>query len=222
MIISEVLDSLKDLYLPQTCAACLTQFGEDGHDGMCGNCLKRLELFEVALCKRCSRPSGTDICLSCRRDPPKANRIIALGWYQGIFAEMIRGAKIWGIHECLSYLYDRIKSELEPEYDAIVAIPSNHKLVKILSNEIANMLDAEFLELVRRKKEAIEQVGLTKKERKENAKKSFELTSKKIPQSILVIDDISTTGATLDAVCSLLKDNGAIKVDAFVLAIVPE
>lgn len=84
------------------------------------------------------------------------------------------------------------------------------------------MLDAEFLELVRRKKEAIEQVGLTKKERKENAKKSFELTSKKIPQSILVIDDISTTGATLDAVCSLLKDNGAIKVDAFVLAIVPE
>jgi predicted amidophosphoribosyltransferase len=102
-------------------------------------------------------------------------------------------------------------------YDAIVAVPSDHMLNDCLCDEWEEWLGAARPDLVRRKRGALRQAGLSRKQRRGNAAKCFELVAEP-PQAILLVDDVVTTGATVEAIAALLRGAGAEIVDVVALA----
>ncbi len=216
-----VLDSLVELIFPQVCASCSTRYGEEGSAGLCSSCEKRLEYFSGRICSRCSRPSKSDPCRLCRTALEAYGRLLILGWYRGILGAAVRGAKIGGEMRIIERFADELCRRLKAEYDAVVPVPSDHAFALRWAEAVADRLDADVSRLVRRRTGARPQVGLSRKERRVNAARSFERASSPVPQSVLVLDDIVTTGSTIAAVTRLLRDAGALRVDAAAIALTP-
>ncbi|RMG01546.1 MAG: ComF family protein, partial [Nitrospirae bacterium] len=91
-----------------------------------------------------------------------------------------------------------------------------------LAKEISRKKSLPLLDdLVIRKRNTPPQSLLPRKERLRNLRDAFELRrqeGKPLPESILIVDDVMTTGATLSEMGKLLKKNGVRRVHALVLA----
>jgi ComF family protein len=89
----------------------------------------------------------------------------------------------------------------------------------ILSKNIANKLDLKVLSCLERVKETRSQVGLTKKERGDNMKGAFRVNTKyKKQTTILLVDDVLTSGTTMNEAAKVLKKAGAKSVWALAFA----
>ena len=89
---------------------------------------------------------------------------------------------------------------------------------EILAKVISKYSKYQFQNLLERKEDTITQVGLNKEERSNNLRQAFKIKQSKIPKSVLIIDDVFTTGSTLNQCAKILKENGALKVYGFVFA----
>ena len=91
----------------------------------------------------------------------------------------------------------------------------------LLAKHVANRLNTEldFLSL-RRVRYTLPQTGLGKEERRKNVKKAFQLKDPKIVKgrTVLLIDDVATTGNTLNECARILKRSGSREVLCLVLA----
>lgn len=212
-------ESLVELLLPGSCVSCGTDYGEDGAHGLCTACASALEFFAEPRCRICSWPGVTGVCRACRRDAPAFRRLVLLGWYDGVLGEAVKAAKIAGHHVVLDRLQPELEARLpERRYDAVVALPSDHELNGRLADRLAERLAADRVDPVRRLRGARRQVGLTRRERRRNAPLAFQRRAVSVPQTVLLVDDIVTTGASLRAVAALLVEGGALTVDAVALA----
>ncbi|MDE1463128.1 ComF family protein [Spartinivicinus poritis] len=76
--------------------------------------------------------------------------------------------------------------------------------------------------LIRRHKKTSAQTGLSAKERQTNIRHAFQLTSQPLPSHLALVDDVVTTGTTVNEVSRLLKDAGVQKVDIWCIAKTPK
>ena len=116
-----------------------------------------------------------------------------------------------------------------PIADCVVCVPSSAERMKLrgynqsflLAKEFAKLVDLPFYDdVIQKAVDTISQVGLSRKERKENLKGSFKITQKdKIKgKKVLIIDDVMTTGTTVDVLAERLKNAGAMEVYALTVA----
>ncbi len=130
-------------------------------------------------------------------------------------------AKIYG--EMLAEVFN--KDIKEWEVDAMVPVPIHKKRRKsrgynqseLLANELEKRLDMRitiYENWVRRTKNTTNQKKLDNKKRSSNVKGAFLLSELKVktPKTVLIIDDIYTTGATINAIAKLLVENGVENV----------
>lgn len=113
-----------------------------------------------------------------------------------------------------SLLAERIRARIDPRaFDFIVSVPASKKKlrmrgfdhVKEIAKRLSDLLGLPYEELLERSYEVKEQKRLDKKERFENMKEAFSLKKySKEPISLLLIDDIITTGATMKACAKVL------------------
>ena len=107
--------------------------------------------------------------------------------------------------------------------DVVTCVPISKEKLKLRGYNQTEEILKEFVKhcnisfsttLLKRTKNTVTQTALTKTSRRENLKNAFEVTSiKEIKnKNVLVIDDVITTGSTLDAIAKTLKENGAKKV----------
>jgi competence protein ComFC len=88
-----------------------------------------------------------------------------------------------------------------------------------LAKNLANFFQIEIMEnVISRKKKTLPQVILTEKERKENVKEAFQIEKEIEEKNILLVDDIFTTGATMEEAAKTLKKAKAKKVIGIVIA----
>lgn len=116
------------------------------------------------------------------------------------------------------------------EFDIITFVPLHPRRLaqrgfnqaEILAQKIAEKTTIECLPLLKRTKHRLRQVQMTAKKRRENLKGVFELRSKKYEEfknkRILIIDDIATTGTTLNECARALKEAGAKEIWGLVVA----
>lgn len=214
-----LLKSLEILFFPESCLHCGASYGEEGERGLCCSCERDLELFDGPHCERCSYPTESRLCRRCKFLENSYSRCFVLGWYENVLASIIKSAKFTDDFSGLDRLVTKLKSRLDARtYDAIVCVPSDHLLNRKCAEKLSDELKISIIHALTRDRKARRQVGLSRKERRKAASKSLEIVSNNLPQTILLIDDITTTGATLEAASNVLLENGAIQVDAAVLA----
>ena len=235
------LARLADIVVPPVCTACQTPLGS--HDTLCPDCWRQIDFIRPPLCDRLGLPlpydsgAGTLSALAIA-EPPLYRRARAVARYDGIMRDLIHDMKFRDRHDgrvLLGRWLVEAGGELIASADVLIPVPLHRfKLLQRRFNQAA-LLTAELarltgkphapLALVRTRRTA-RQLGLTRDERKLNVRNAFKvpagLRARIAGRTVLLVDDVITTGATITAATRALQSAGAAHVDVLALALVTD
>jgi len=214
-----------DLLFPKKCVCCgkLDFYA-------CAGCFKKIIFIKQSTCPECGKLSEKGrYCLKCRKGKSLKGVILATYFEEGPIRELVHVYKYNGVFDIKSllggFLLEALKREGFTEDFVLAYVPLHRKkLIKrgynqseLLAQEIAKTLEIEFVrELLIKKKETKSQIGLKRKERLESQKGSFEINTRRkqliVGRKVVLVDDIFTTGATLNECAKVLKENGVKEV----------
>jgi len=226
------LKAVLDLVYPPRCFLCrgLTKGGKT----VCFSCQEKLDLSSGG-CSFCSYSDHTwGSCSWCTDKDLYVSGIYALGPYRGNLKKLIKMYKYEGKKEVadffIPYLAEEIglqiktKNWLSPE--GIVPIPLHSRRLKerrfnqarILADKLAIHLDVPVLDVLKRVRDTQTQTRLSRTERWENVQGAFKLAEReKMANCLLVVDDICTSGATINEAARVLKEGGTQTLYAAVI-----
>lgn len=229
-----------DLFLPPICLRCHAP--NSAHGVLCAACWQGINFITPPLCDRLGLPlpyaSGDEVPLSSMalRYPPVYRRARAVARFDGVMRDLVHGLKYADRHEAVNLLGRMLRSagaELLRDADVLMPVPLHRaRLWKRRYNQaaiLAGRLSAATavpldVSALRRIRPTPSQVGLSRGKRHQNVAAAFAVASGALPRvrgkRILLIDDVITTGSTLDACARVLKDAGAAEVDCLALALV--
>lgn len=235
--LKRLIDAGVDLLFPPRCVAC-SRLGP----WLCTTCISNIDVLAPPLCRRCglplqaSGPGGTlaQRCGRCQQLSQEWEGLLAYGFHDGTLRKAIHEFKYTGLR-CLAPLLAGLMAEgwhnLAPpgwQPQAIVAIPLHpsrqrqrgYNQAALLARALSVHLGCPVVEdaLVRVRATA-PQVGLGITERRANVSDAFRCRDDRLREAdILLIDDVCTTGSTLESACLTLKESGAASVLAYALA----
>ena len=193
----------------------------------------------------CARPPATQeailrpVCLPrpvvpcrwCRERQPAFEDIRAPFLFQGAIKTAVYEFKYRGVKAAAPQLAQLLANYLKSHPLAghmIIPVPLDRRRLKgrgynqsaVLAKELAKVTGIEVeSRLLKRTKDALSQVHTaSKNQRRDNVAGSFSCSHNLSGKSVILIDDIATTGSTLSACASALKDSGAASVWGLVLA----
>lgn len=217
-----------DIFFPPKCAHC----GKVGFS-ICPGCLEEIQLNIVQVCPGCNKISASGkYCPRCR---PK-NHLLAVttcGIFRDpVLKDAIHDFKYNGIYSLAPTLSEIIIKKILKEkikFDVITFVPiaknrerkRGYNQSELLTKEVAKKFEKPLFDKFLKVKYTKPQVGLSGKARRENLKNSFYINQKYkdvFGKKVLLIDDVCTTGSTLNECARVLKKSGAKTIWAVVLA----
>ena len=233
---------LIDIIYPPRCHICLEFLGKNRtQDGLslCKGCFEGLSPITPPLCPVCGRPFKTGLhenhlCEDCLRKRPLYYRAGAPYLYEEKVMEAVHSFKYGGrtsLGHTLGSLLARFAEQWLPEAEnpLIMPIPLHPRKLRergfnqslVLARHVASRtgFELDFLTL-RRIRYTLPQAGLKGSERRRNVRRAFELTGQKAVKgrTVLLVDDVATTGSTLNECARVLIRAGAERVNCLVLA----
>ncbi|MCC6236194.1 MAG: ComF family protein [Dehalococcoidia bacterium] len=225
---------LAELLLPQRCVAC-GAFGDALHTA----CIGRLAAADGARCSRCWAPvdTGRSACARCEVAPPSALVARRAAFrFEGIARRAILEAKFRGIRALFEPLSLAAAEAVPLEWgvECVVPVPLHASRERergfnqgaLIASHVGRALGVPVRgDLVRRARRTRVQASLGRMERARNVEGAFVPLEggagggAAVPASALLVDDVTTTGATLEAVSSALRAAGVRRVVALALAI---
>ena len=199
---------------------------------LCRKCQKQIITVQAPICPECSKLSENgQYCQRCQKGKALKGIIVATYYEEGPIKEMIHNFKYNHALELKKVLSDLlIQAVSQKTFDFITFTPLHKRRLaergfnqaEILAEKIAKKLKIPCEPLLIKTKSTKRQVGLTGQKRRENLEKVFKVKSYKVEslkgKKILVVDDITTTGTTLDECAKVLKSAGAKEVWGLVVA----
>jgi ComF family protein len=211
----------------QKCALC----GALSDEAVCKNCEQILP-HPKHICQCCAKPlfQHQTTCGDCLKFPPAFDQIKPVFSYQYPLDRLILAAKYGANFSVLKqlglWMADHFKYENKP--DVLMPVPSHLKdlkkrgfnqsveLAKWVSKRLQIPLNIDLCECIKQKRP---QAGLSKKERRQNVKGVFAVG--KMPaswQHIVIIDDVVTTGATVNEIARLFRTQTTAKISVWACA----
>ena len=212
---------------------CLLCGGRGDNDGLCEGCRDSLPWLTGTHCPVCAIPDPTgELCGRCLNKPPHFDRVVAPFMYAFPTTVLIQGLKYRGNLACARPLAAGLAEALEkePYPDLIIPMPlARGRLASRGFNqamELARRLAAEFdlvisADICHRTRESTPQAALPWKQRATNVRNAFVCDADVNGKSVAVVDDVLTTGATLDELALTLKRRGAREVIGWIAARTP-
>lgn len=227
--LNKIQNGIGFLFSPSLCLCCEKTLVHSGSP-LCSSCLEKFFLLPIQhinfksldsqRCIKCGRPliSEHEFCTTCRTTPflNVIDRIIPLFPYTSLGQVLLTSWKIKGCRG-LSLVFAQCYVAVL-KYSDVVVVPVPPRPGKIREKgwdqmeEISVFLEKEYKIKIARileRKESFQQKKLGRIERKLNLKgKITVLQDAIIPETVILIDDLMTTGSTLDACAEALKSCG--------------
>ncbi|SRR5579871_1039708 len=240
--LSGLMGSVSDLFFPKICQGCGERFETGLSNILCLSCLNSIAAYEDPVCSHCgmSLPPGAfeDAVLSRCRDCGDGNyhldQVRAVGPYEGPLRIAHHGFKFEGMEALGGILADKMVFSSPPAFwegvETLVPVPLSpererergYNPAALLAFEISRAKGIPWRLLLRKTKSTRPQMSLTREERLKNPKGVYcPEEGAKVPSKLVLVDDVFTTGATLEECAKSLKEAGGSWVGAVVLGRTP-
>lgn len=219
-----LLERLIAPFTPFDCLVC----GKEG-SLLCNFCAHDVLVPLPSRCYHCQRlMDDSKVCPACRRHTPLKQVWIATN-YEGTAQMLVKRYKFDRARSAVEILAESMDNSLPllPRDTLVVPVPTATTRIRLrgydhaalLARSISKRRGLHWERLVTRLSQS-RQVGATRKQRQEQLKNAFLVTKPELikDQNILIIDDVTTTGATLEAMAKVLKQAGAKTINALVFA----
>jgi ComF family protein len=235
-----ILHRILDFFLPTSCSYCSSPVNDSGVPFFCASCWADFSSIDGPVCPLCGRPfdspealtkSPDHICLSCRRTPPAFDQAISVGYFEGPLREAIHQFKYRPCRSLGRPLTQWMSKCIRPAggIDCVVPVPLHIARLRhrgfnqalIIANELIRVFPIPLsYDNLARVRSTVPQVELTGEERIKNVAGAFALRrpDELKERDVLLIDDVYTTGATMNECAKVLKNAGAARVTALTIA----
>ena len=226
--LNQVKSRVADFLFPPHCIGC----GLDG-EFICFRCRSNLHRLLPPICSRCGKPLGQeDHCYSCQGLQLELDGIQSPFLFEGIIRNAIHKFK-YNNYSTLAFTLALLLAEywkpVFKEVDIIVPVPLHSRRLRargynqaaLLAQELGGLINLPVEnEILFRVQNSSAQVKASNAEiRRKNVMGAFDCHSRTLEgKNVLLIDDVCTTGATLNACATALKRNGIISVWGLTLA----
>jgi competence protein ComFC len=211
-----------DLLLPQRCVVCGL-----GGTQLCGICLLRLPRIEPPLCERCGTPTAWPVrrCRECAGRRLAFARARAAVYYDDAVRAVVAAWKERALRRLAAAAVATVIEVVEPPGADIVAfVPPDpdrglrrgHHPPRQLAESLAEHWDLPIASPLRRRATK-RQRGLSRAERRRNVANVFSAKGS-VPASVVLVDDVFTSGATANAAAAALRKAGARRVEVVTFA----
>lgn len=221
-----------DLLFPPHCAAC-QRFGA----WLCTDCLDEIEAIEPPVCRLCGLPlpgaDGASVCSRCEVSAIKLDGLRSHAIHGGPLRKAIHQFKyedLRGLAGLLAQLMVDGWRRLAPsdlKLDAVVPVPLHrnrqrqrgYNQAALLARELGACLELSVVEdAMVRSKATVPQIDLNAEARRANVRDAFEVRGNRLAgMRVLLVDDVCTSGATLESACLALRGAGASSIWACTL-----
>ncbi len=217
-----------DLLFPQRCIAC----GKEG-DYICSSCQNSLSRVAPPLCPRCGQPQPSEIlCPGCVSWQAEIDGIRSPFRFDGIIRQAIHQLKYRNLRALATPLARQLNDYLMTDPvpgDVLVPVPLHRKRLRergynqsgLLARELGKLTNLPIDDncLIRERLTPPQARTAKVEERQGNVLGAFSTCNYRLKdRQVLLIDDVTTSGATLNACAAALKASGAATVWGLVLA----
>ena len=225
----KILKKINDFLFPLNCLGCGVK-----DTFLCDSCFRKLTRLED-FCPFCLMPSlyGAT-CRHCQKKHSLDGAFVALNYSQPLVKKLIKKTKyqpylfplLSNVTEALTEKIKKSNFLKNPGKFILLPIPLTSKknaqrgynqteiIAEKLKNDLGLLLD---LKTLKKQKETRAQSQLNLRERRKNVNDCFKITREVKGKNFILVDDLITSGSTLDEAAKVLKMKGAYKVWAFVL-----
>ena len=230
-----IVDAALAILLAPTCAACARPLERPTRGAVCARCWQSIIPITPPVCDACGDPltswrmlhGESGRCARCRRRGGGVTRGRAGGAYDGALRAIVHALKYDGrrsLARPLAALMERAGTDVLDGADLLVPVPLHRSRQRARGFnqawEIARHLRLPAVRALRRVRPTPSQADLPAARRHANVRGAFAMRrGGRVRGAVVVlIDDVSTTGATLDACAKVLREEGAVEVRALTAA----
>lgn len=229
-----------DLFLPTSCSYCNSSVADSAVPFFCAFCWADFSSIDGPVCPLCGKPfespealsqSPSHHCLSCRQAPPVFDQALSVGYFEGPLREAIHQFKYTPCRALGRPLAAWMTKNIRPVggIDCIIPVPLHISRLRqrgfnqalILAHGISKAFSLPLsYDNMKRVRPTRPQVELSGEERIKNVAGAFALNrpDEVKDRDVLLIDDVFTTGATMNECARVLKDAGASRVTVLTIA----
>ena len=225
-----------NLCYPPFCVSCRTSLDQDL---LCRDCLESAVRITAPFCQVCSRPYAGEMgapfsCPDCEDHPPAFDCVATRYQANSIVRDLIHRFKYSGEFHLRQLLANWLEEALsdprisQEPFDALVPVPLHatrirergYDQIAALVEVVAKRSHRPVWSCLRRSRYTESQTRFSRKERLQNLRNAFELRkgTSVLGKRLLLVDDVLTTGSTLDECARILKAHGAKSVRAITVA----
>jgi competence protein ComFC len=214
-------EGLLAAFFPPRCLLCGGV--PNGVEILCPECRRSLPQLDGPRCEQCQEPLAgpeLDLCRACGTRVRGFDRARSLGPYQSDWGRLVRALKFEREPAVARFIANRMTDFIENKepfdrIDAVTYVPMTRRAVRkrgfnqarIIARHVARRLHLPFIQLLTKRRSTPPQASLSARDRHDNLRGAFHLI--KSPKGkILLIDDIFTTGSTVEECAHVLKSGG--------------
>jgi ComF family protein len=230
----KTLQEFEDFVFPSVCLVCRKRLAiqSENYSLICEACEKTSSRLNAPFCAVCRQvlPQGVQSCPICQSS--EAVPVFAFGLFDPFNRELLHRLKYYGDRPAGKFLGNHLGSLVfshreNHNWDAVVPVPLhwtrkwsrgfNQSL--LLAEAVSKTLGIPVLPALRRTKRTQDQTKLSREKRLANVCGAFRVIADVRGKKLLLLDDVSTTGATLEECRKILKEAAAAEISAAVVAL---
>jgi ComF family protein len=235
----QILNDVSDIIFPPQCLACAEIINQPASQIFCSLCLEKISFITDSFCPICgvpflSSPAESHICGNCLGNKPCYTQARAVAGFETVIMDVIHKFK-YGRNISIGNALGSFMANFSfpdfdfSEYSLLIPVPLHIKRLRergfnqsiLLAKKMGKKYKIPVnFSLLKRCKFTLTQTGLNRAEREKNIKGAFAVADKKkvADENIILIDDVYTTGATINECAKVLLKAGAQKVAILTLS----